>query len=330
MYTYNHYIPANYENINIAAGTYKPSTVKSFNNQTFQFWEKALFERACSVLIITVPDEWKQHKNLMYYSLFAVGFFGCGRMPELGAWFNPGTLYGYNFYYNPTHFILCNPALGYEKSRQNGRQLEIGKECQVVKLTPYYTGIWDVISYYAEKLATLDVAINSAIVNSKFAYMVGAKNKAAAAVIKKLFDKVNAGEPAVFFDQKLANDGTDKEEPWQFLDRKVKDSYILTDLLRDFQTVINDFDSEIGIPTIPYEKKERMVTSEAESKTLDATSRSAVWYDTLKESFEIANDFMNFENGKLSVALRFNPEGGAENGVSENNTVRNVQMDADE
>ncbi|MBO5956637.1 MAG: hypothetical protein J6Q39_03695 [Bacteroidales bacterium] len=328
MYPINHYIPMNYESINVDAGTYRPSGVKSYNNQTFRFWEKALFERACSTLIITVPDEWKEQKNLMYYSLFAAGFFGCGRLPEVGAWFNPGTLYGFNFYYNPTHFILCNPALGYDKNKKNGKKLEIGKECQVCKLTPYYSGIWDIISYYAEKLATLDVAINSAIVNSKFAYMVGAKNKAAAAVIKKLFDKVNSGEPAVFFDAKLANDGTDKEEPWQFLDRKVKESYIITDLLKDFQTVLNNFDTEVGIPTIPYEKKERMVTSEAESKITDSTSRSAVWFDTLKNSFEIANEFMQFESGKLEVKLRF--EGGVNNGNSEDNTVRNVQMDAAE
>ena len=326
MYPINHYIPMNYESINVDVGTYIPSVVKSYNNQTFRLWEKALFERACSTLIITVPDEWKEQKNLMYYSLFAVGFFGCGRLPELGAWFNPGTLYGYNFYYNPTHFILCNPALGYDENKKNGKMLKIGKECQVCKLTPYYSGIWDIIAYYAEKLATLDVAINSAIVNSKFAYMVGAKNKAAAAVIKKLFDKVNSGEPAVFFDAKLANDGTDKEEPWQFLDRKVKDSYIITDLLKDFQTVLNNFDAEIGIPTIPYEKKERMVTSEAESKITDSTSRSAVWFDTLKNSFEIANDFMQFESGKLEVKLRF--EGGESDGNGEDNANRNVQMDA--
>lgn len=327
MYPINHYVPMNYESINVDAGTYRPSCIKSYNNQTFKFWEKALFERACSTLIITVPDDWKEYKNLMYYSLFATGFFGCGRLPEVGAWFNPGTLYGRNFYYNPTHFILCNPALGYDANKKNGKKLEIGKECQVCKLTPYYTGIWDIIAYYAEKLATLDVAINSAIVNSKFAYIVGAKNKAAAEVIKKLFDRVNSGEPAVFFDKKLANDGTDKEEPWQFLDRNVKDSYIITDLLKDFQTVLNNFDTEIGIPTIPYEKKERMVTSEAESKITDSTSRSAVWYDTLKNSFEIANEFMKFESGKLDVKLRF--EGG-EKDVSKDNTDRDVPMDETE
>ena len=246
------YLPLKYEQINIAAGTYFPSSIKAKNNQTFCFWERAFFQRACSTLVITMPDEWKENKDLMYWCLFAYGFVGCGRLPELGRWFNPGTLNGFDFYYRPRRFLLANPY--YKESKD----LEIGTECEIIKLTPDYRGIWDIIAYYAEKMAQMDVAINTAIINSKFAYIVGAKNKAAAEVLKKLFDRVNSGEPAVFFDSKLANDATDKGEPWQALFRdNLKQSYIVTDLLRDFQTLINDFDTEVGIPTIPYEKKER-------------------------------------------------------------------------
>ena len=146
-----------------------------------------------------------------------------------------------------------------------------------------------------------------------------------------LFDKVNSGEPAVFFDAKLANDGTDKEEPWQFLDRKVKESYIITDLLKDFQTVLNNFDTEVGIPTIPYQKKERLVTDEATSKQIDATSRSIVWFDTLRDSFERINKFLGFTGeDKCSVELRYKAEGGAENGNREDNTSRNDELPGNE
>ena len=327
------YLPLNYKEINSIAGTYKPSSVKSFNNQTFEFWQRALYQRACSTLIITLPEEWKENKDFMYWCLFAYGYIGCGELPEIGKWFNPGTLKGYNFYYRPTTFLLCNPYFGKDPvtGKAISKELQIGTECQLIKLTPDYRGIWDIIFYYAEKIAVLDVAINSAIINSKFAYMIGAKNKAAAEVMKKMFDQINAGQPATFFDLKLANDATDKSEPWQFLDRNVKDSYIITDLLRDFQTIINDFDTEIGIPTIPYEKKERMVADEATSKQYDATSRSQIWFDTLKNSFEIANDFLGFTGeNKLDVELRFPMEGGADDGNSEADTDRNVSMDGTE
>ena len=78
-------------------------------------------------------------------------------------------------------------------------------------------------------------------------------------------------------------------EPWQQWSRNVKESYITKDLLQDFQTILNNFDAEIGIPTIPYAKKERMVTSEAESRVLDSTSRSTVWINTLKSSLKEVN-----------------------------------------
>ena len=318
----NGYLPLNYEQINVANGTYFPSQVKSYNNAAFRLWERALFQRACSTLILKLPDVWKRNKDLMYWCLFSYGFVGCGKLPDIGTWFNPGTFRGFDFYYRPTTFLLTNPYYG---TSGISKELKIGKDCEIIKLTPDYLGIWDVITYYAEKLATIDTAINTAIINSKLAYVIGAKNKAAAEVLKTLFDKVNKGEPAVFFDKKLADDGVDKDVPWQALFRDdVKASYIVTDLLRDFQTLINDFDTEIGIPTLPYEKKERLVTDEARSKDIDATSRSIIWFDTLKDSFEVANDFLNLTGeNRLQVTLRYQPEGGVFNGISEDYAVRN-------
>lgn len=299
------YLPLNYKEINIINGTYIPSQVKSYNNQQFCLWQRALFQRACSVIKIELPKDWMKHLDLMYWTLFTRGFCGVGYLPEVGKWFNPVSLTGYDFYYAPTKAILSNPAL-----KDSSRELEIGRDVEILKLTPDYMGIWDVISYYAEKLATMDVAINTAIINTKFAYVVGAKNKAAAEVLKKLFDKVNSGEPAVFFDKKLANDGTDQDEPWQALFRdNLKQSYIITDLLRDFQTIINDFDTEIGIVTIPYEKKERLIADEANSKQMDAQSRSIIWYEELKRTAKICNEFLGLPAGdNIRVELRYKEE----------------------
>ena len=248
-----------------------------------------------------------------------------GKDADLGKWFNPVSISGYNFYYEPTKCILANPAI--KQPGESGREYIINqpdRTAEILKLTPDYRGIWDVITYYAEKLASLDVAINTAIINTKFAYVVGAKNKAAAAVLKKMFDKVNSGEPAVFFDAKLANDGTDQEEPWQALFRdNLKQSYIITDLLQDFQTVINDFDTEIGIPTLPYQKKERMVVDEAQSKQIDAQSRSIIWYEELKRTAKLCNEFMEFTPGDdIRITLRYKEEEEVDNGNSEDNPDR--------
>ena len=301
------YSPLNYQQINELAGTTNPSPVKAYNNETFCFWERALFQRACSVLDINVPEEWDGNvKDFLYYCLFKVGFVAVSENSTYGKFFQPCTLNGQNFYYQPLEAKISNPL--YEA------ELAIGKDCELLRLTPDYTGIWDIILYYAEKLSTLDNAINMSLINNKFAFLWGARNKAAGEALKKMLDKVNKGEPAVIFDMKLLNDTTDKTEPFQFIERNnLKNSYLTTDQLMDFQTLLNNFDAEVGIPTVPYQKKERMVTSEAESRMIDATSRSIIWFNTMQNSIKKIK--MLYPDINLDVKLRFNPDtvGGDEN-----------------
>ena len=59
------------------------------------------------------------------------------------------------------------------------------------------------------------------------------------------------------------------------------------------QTILNSFDNEIGIPTVPYEKKERMVQSEAESRQVDSKARVTVWVETLNRGFNGINNLFN-------------------------------------
>lgn len=303
------YIPLNYEQINLAAGYHSPSTIKAYNNRSFWFWERALFQRACSVINLEVPDEWQGNvKSFLYYCLFKYGFVVISEDAEHGKFFQPCGLKGYNFYYQPTTALINNPALHAE--------LEIGKDCELFRLTPDYVGVWDIIIYYAEKLSLLDNAINISLVNNKYAFFMGARNKAAGAAIKKMLDLVSKGEPAIVYDQKLLNDPTDKAEPWQFLERgNLKQSYLTTDQLKDFQTILNNFDCEIGIPTIPYQKKERMVESEAESRIVDSTSRSVVWKECLESSLILIKKL--YPDIKLNASLRFDPDKMQEGGENE-------------
>ena len=297
------YSPINYNQINISAGTYSPSMVKSYNNQTFSYWERSLFQRAMSVIDLEIPDAWsgKIH-DFLYFCLFKYGFVAISENAELGQFFNPCTLSGYDFYYQPTEAIITNPIF------KGSKTLKISKDCEILKLTPDYMGVWDIIWYYAEKLSSLDNAINMSIINNKFAFILGARNKTASAALKKILDLVNRGEPAVVYDMKLINDPTDKEMPFQQWERKLKDSYITSDQLMDFQTIINNFDSEIGIPTVPYQKKERMVTSEANARVYDAKARSLTWFNTLSESIDEVK--LLYPDIKLSVKLHYDETEG--------------------
>ena len=296
------YTPLNYQQINIAAGSYTPSDVKSYNNKTFAFWERALFQRAQSVLDFEIPREWEgKVKDFFLYCLFKYGFICISKNDEFGQYFQPCTLSGFDFYYQPTKAIIANPVLSEE--------LTIDEQCALLKLTPDYMGAWDIIWYYAEKLSILDNAINMSLINNKFAFFLGARNKGAGQALKKMLDLVNQGEPAVVYDMKLLNDPTDKEMPFQQWQRdNLKNSYLTTDQLMDFQTLLNNFDAEIGIPTIPYQKKERMVTDEATARAYDAKARSITWFNTLTSSIEEIKKL--YPDITLSVKLHYDETEG--------------------
>lgn len=321
----SHYIPFNYEELNLIEGTIFPSSVKNINNRSFWFWERALFQRACSAILTEeFPEEWEGTiKDFFYYCIFAQGWTCIFNNPVFGDTFQPGTLSERDWYYQPRFVLVQNPLITEKMGGLAGcLKLETGKDCQILKLTPDFRGIWDIISYYAEKLSLLDNAINMSLINSKFSWILGARNKTAGNAIKKIMDKVNAGEPFVVYDMKLTNDPTDKDSPFQFLDfGNLKERYITSQQLQDMQNIINAFDCEIGIPTVPYQKKERMVASEAESKQLDATSRASVWVDCLNSSAKKVMEL--YPDIKLKFKLRYDPEREEEDN-GETDTDRDV------
>ena len=282
----NGYKPLNYEQINNIEGHLQPSMLKYCNSVTFAYWQRSLFQRAISTIDFkNLPDNWQASvKDFFYWCIFAYGYVGVFDTDEFGLSFQPGGLKGYDFYYQPTEIIIANPKLR--------KTFKLHEEAELIKLTPDYRGIWDIISYYSMLLSALDAGINMSIVNNKFAYLMGAKNKAAGETLKKIFDKIAAGEPAVVFDSSLLQqDSASKEDPWSFLERKdLKSSYLTTDQLMDRQTLLAAFDAEIGIRSLPYNKKERMVTAEAESRDQDSTARLMVWKQTLDSSLKLVND----------------------------------------
>ena len=307
------YMPLNYNQINNVEGHLQPSMLKYCNTVTYAYWQRSLYQRAISTIDFKgLPDTWEGAvRDFFYWCIFAYGYVGVFNTDEFGLSFQPGALYGFDFYYQPTEFIVANPKLN--------KRFKIHEEAELIRLCPDYRGIWDTISYFAMLLSALDSGINSSIINSKFAWMMGAKNKAAAETLKKIFDKVASGDPAVVFDQSLLQqDPQSKEEPYTFLERSnLKQSYITTDLLMDRSTILSSFDAEIGIRSLPYNKKERLVTAEAESREQDSTARLMVWKETLDSSLEQVNKMFG-----TSIKAELTYEGGEADVTEQDNADR--------
>lgn len=316
------YIPLNYDQLNNIAGHYSPSMVKAYNNEAFAFWVRSLLQRATSRIDCDLPDNWQgSRRDFLLYCLLSVGFVFVSKNDILGYWFNPGTLCGFDFYYQPVTFLLANPR-AQEAGLLEKTSFDLGKDGELLKFMPDYHGILDIIEYYAEKLAAMDNAINMSIINSKFSFVLAGKNKATVEALKKMFDKINRGEPAVFLDKALMNDPNDGEEPFQFVElQKLKENYITDHQLIDFQTILNSFDAEIGIPTVPYQKAERMVTSEADSKTTDSQARLITAIECLQSSVKDIKKL--YPDIKLDFRLR-EPERQEVQTDGKDNIDRNV------
>ena len=91
-----------------------------------------------------------------------------------------------------------------------------------------------------------------------------------------------------------------------------KDNYITPDLLQDFRTLIANFDAEIGINNVNFEKKERLITDEVNSNNEDTIARCTIWLNTLNETFKSVNKMFNLN---LRAKLR---ESENKSEVSEN------------
>ena len=315
------WLPLNYEQLNLGTAVYTPNTVY-FNSRSYAYWCRSLFERIKSVIDIEgLPESVTDIHgavDLLYYILILRGFgVFTDKIENYGLIFQPCTLGGYNLYYSPKYALINNPAF------RTSYELEIGKDCEVLKLTEDYHGIGDIIIRYAEKLANIDNAIDQAINNSKLAFVGYGKNKAGVEALKLIMDKIQSGEPTVYMKKKEAiplpdiKQGTgDSESPLAFVPViDVKANYILTDLIADQQSILRNFDTEIGIPSVPYQKKERMVTDEANSQRIDSQARSNEWIECLNASAELINKLYGLN---ISAKLHFDDmidtvEGGEDN-----------------
>lgn len=291
-------VPYNYEALNLIYGHISPNET-NYNAAVTRFWIRSLFDRMISTINFEVPDNWRGDVYSFFkIVLFCRGFLVISRNDELGYWFQPCGLTGRDFYYQPTGAIVSNPSL------KKSLRLKLHEDGELLRLTPDFRGTIDIVHRYAEELAQMSSALDIAIHNSKWSFILAGRNRAAVSALEKIIDNVNKGRPAVFIDKALLNDRTDKDGPFQLVQPvvNVKENYIVDALARDIQTMISNFDAEIGIQTVPYQKAERMTDFESRSKGNDSKARLAVWTECLDSSIEQIKEL--YPDIKLGYTIR--------------------------
>ena len=292
-------MPFDYEFINQYNGTRTPTGEVDFDLTTNYFF-RSLYQRALSVIKFNLPKEW--NKRYFKNVLFGCGYIGIVKTAKFGVVPQIANLSGYGLYLQPTKLLVAQPFVNFEGT--------IGENCAVIKLTPDYKGITDIVEHYATQLSKCCTSIDVSLVNSRISLLAYAKNKQGAETLKMILEKISSGEPAVVVDRIVKTDNLDGNESIFTTAFNPAQNYITDKLLTDFTTILNQFDREIGIPVID-EKKERRIESEISTIISDTGTRLETWKECLDESI---NDCKRvFPEIEISYSTQFDSLRGTEN-----------------
>ena len=292
--------PYYYNYINAETSQVTPSTVHVKDSGLCRYFTKYLLQKAMSVFEWDLPETW--NKDYFLYVLYCWGYVAVVNTDKFGVIPQGCGLKGYDVFYAPTHAVIANPLLsGILEPR-------IGTQCELLKLQPDFSGILDLVGHYAEQMALASQSVSVNLLNSKLSYVFTAKTKALAESLKKMYDQIASGEPAVVIDSRLKN-AADGEETWKAFEQNVGGNYIVTDLLADLRKIEAMFDTEIGIPNANTDKRERLIQDEVNANNIETYSKCAMWLENLQDACKRVNDMFGLS---ISVRWREIPEmGGA-------------------
>lgn len=277
-------IPMNYDMLNLYSSAYSPSTLHCQNSALTQYFMRYLLQKAISVFKWTVPEEWDM--NYFLYTLYCWGYICVFYHDRYGVIPQGCGLYGYNIFYQPTEAYIVNPVLKGQVTRK------INKDCVIFRLQPDWRGILDIVMYYADNMALTAESCEINIANSKLSYMFGVDNKQQAESMKKIMDEIMKGQSSVFYGNNLRrrNANGDTTEPWTVFAQNLRDNFIAPDLQDTLRRWEEMFCNEIGINNVRSDKKERLITAEAESNDFEARSKCELWLEELQKCCNKVNE----------------------------------------
>lgn len=281
-----------YDYMNAVNSMQSPSPCHVKDTRLQHYFARYLLKQAIAEFKYKYPETWAQDYYL--YSLFCYGYVAILNTNKFGVIPQHCTLGGRDVFYRPSVARITNPM--FDKTYE----LRIGTECALIKLQPDYAGILDIVNYYASWLAMLAESGAMNAENTKLAYVFACENQAGADSFKRMFDKIQGGDPAVFADKKLFD--KDGKPLWLMFNSDTAKNYLLDKILEDIRTVRCAFLTAIGIPNSNTEKKERMIVDEVNSNNAETKALSDLWLDTVKIGFKDAKDLFGID---LSMERRY-------------------------
>lgn len=290
--------PQGMDKIGLVQNYFQPSGIKANSRYTDMF-DRMLYERVASVFDIRYNASFDI--DYFKYVLLGAGYICITNTAKYGLVAQYATIYGYNIYMKPTMASILTYATNDTLEKTD---MTIGKDCALLYLKPSRCGIFDIIGYYSYKLALVASAFDMNVFNSKLAFMTAAKNKSAAQTIKKIYDEVQSGNPAVTFDSSIKNESLKNDDKglWETFNKDLKQNFIAPELIEVFEKLLDEFDTEVGIPSVGSDKKERLTVNETKKNDVESVTRLTTWLESLQQGINVANRL--YSNLNLSIGIR--------------------------
>ena len=273
--------PYYFEQLNQYDMTLTPGTLKREHNLLAAYFRRYLAQRAFAIYEWKgLPDNWDQ--EYLKYTLMIFGVAAVFKTDKFGVIPQACGISGYNVFYRPTRAIVTNPLFNKSYS------LLIGKDCELIRLSPDWRGIADLIGHFADLLAINTTSIIVNLYNSRLAYVFTAGNKSMAESFKAMFDKIASGDPAVFADKQLF--GENGEPQWQAFQQDLKSTFIVDLLHAAERAIMSQFYTHIGIPNIPFEKGERLNVAESTMHEYATECLADLWLRTMNDTAKKVNE----------------------------------------
>lgn len=292
-----------YEDINVINNAMSPTAVTASATYEAAYFRKYLFQRAMSVLKFRFPDHWAHDWTVA--NIVGHGFVIVVNHKNYGVIAQPGTLSGFDINSQPNKFTIARPLI-----HKTGR---IGTDGFILNLQPGYTGLKDIISFYANKLAMLSCSIDVGLINSRLALLMIAGSKNAADTFKAIYDDVAKGEPAVVADSRLFSG---QGEKYQVFLPNIGQNYITDRQLEDYTKIIQMFDTEIGINNVLQTKKANLTEDEVNVNNEEIFTKVDMWIDTFNRAAALINNAWGTNIGvewrcKKEATVNAHDDGGA-------------------
>ena len=195
---------------------------------------------------------------------------------------------GIGIFEQPTECQIANPVLGSFR-----RTIDV--DCALIKLQYNYTGCGWLINRYATMLAMCDSSVATNLMNTKATYVFKASSKAQSETMKKMYDDIAMGKPAVF----VGENGAINEENMFVM--PAKQNFIAEDVQILKRKIINEFLTEIGINNTNQDKRERLTDDEVNANNDEVYANIQHWFDNISDGINRANKLYNLG---LSVKVR--------------------------